>query len=370
MKIPSTVGDESSAICSIRSEDIEATFGSTCIDLISAPLGSSILSFSDEFFGAATNLTNPVAPIQKKGVYTPNGAWYDGWETRRHNPKPFDFVTIKFGVSSGQILGVEIDTAFFTGNHAPAVAVEACFYCNADSEHSDPSRDASVQWDVVLPRRPCGPSARHAWLLPRPTEKAYTHARLLIYPDGGIARFRLYGLAIPVFSSDTNALFDFASLHNGGRAIAFSDQHYGTASNLLLPGRGVDMSDGWETKRSRDEGHTDWAIIQLGARGTITKLIVDTANFIGNFPQAITVKACDFTPDKQDGRLQPDEKSTSWIEILPPQKCHADHEHVFSGETLKEVVAEEKKAWTHVMLTMIPDGGVKRFRVFGTRVGV
>jgi allantoicase len=261
-------------------------------------------------------------------------------------------------------LGVEIDTAFFTGNYAPAVAVEACFHSDADNEFSDPSKDASVQWDTILPRQPCGPSARHAWRLLRPTEKAYTHARLLVYPDGGIARFRLYGLTIPVFPSDTSAVFDLASLHNGGRAIAFSDQHYGTASNLLLPGRGIDMSDGWETERSRAEGHTDWAIIQLGTRGTITKLIVDTANFIGNFPQAITVKACDFTPEKHGHQLQPDEKSASWIEILGPQKCRADYEHVFEGETLNEVVA--KKAWTHVMLTMIPDGGVKRFRVFGT----
>ncbi|KAH0542790.1 hypothetical protein FGG08_002838 [Glutinoglossum americanum] len=363
--VPSVVDDKSGgSTSSIKPEDIQATFGSTCIDLISTPLGSKILSVSDEFFASASNLTNPAPPIHKPGTYTTNGAWYDGWESRRHNPNPYDYVTIKFGVASGRILGVEIDTGFFNGNQALAAAVEACFYTNANNEFADPSKEPNVEWDVVLPQQPCGPSARHAWKLLHPTKKAYTHARLLMYPDGGIARFRLYGITTPIFPLDTAAILDLASLHHGGHAVAFSDQHYGVVSNLLLPGRGVDMSDGWETKRSRGKDHTDWAIIQLGAKGKITKLVVDTANFIGNFPQAITVKACDFAP-KEEGD-HPDHSHKGWVEILGPQKCKADHEHVFAGETLNPIVAE--KSWTYVMLTMIPDGGVKRLRVFGTRV--
>ncbi|KAI9772188.1 MAG: Allantoicase [Geoglossum umbratile] len=357
----SGVDDKSGLIRLVKPEDIQATFGSKCIDLVSGPLGAAVLSFSDEFFASAINLITPTPPIQKVGVYTPNGAWYDGWETRRHNPNSFDYVTIKFGVASGQILGVEIDTGFFNGNHAPAAAVEACVYQNAGDELADPSKDSTVEWDLILPIQPCGPSARHAWRLPQTTEKAYTHARLLMYPDGGIARFRLYGIAQPVFPPGLDTVLDLASLQNGGRVIAFSDQHYGTASNLLLPGRGVDMGDGWETKRSRREGHIDWAIIRLGARGTISKLIVDTAHFIGNFPQAITVKACDFMGGGEGE--QPDRKVDAWVEILGPQKCRAHYEHVFEGDAL----TESGKAWTHVMLTMVPDGGVKRFRVFGTR---
>ncbi|KAI9766714.1 MAG: Allantoicase [Geoglossum simile] len=362
--LPSDTDNKSSSIRSVRPEDIQTTFGTECIDLVSGPLGSTILSRSDEFFASAVNLITATPPIRKVGVYTPNGAWYDGWETRRHNPNPFDFVIIKFGVASGQILGIEIDTAFFNGNHAPAAAVEACVYHSLGGELADPGKDDEVEWDLVLPTQPCGPSARHAWRLPHPTEKAYTHARLLMYPDGGIARFRLYGLARPVFPGGIETVLDLASLQNGGRAIAFSDQHYGTASNLLLPGRGIDMGDGWETKRSRGEGHTDWVIIQLGARGTINKIIVDTAHFIGNFPQAITVKACDFMESGEGD--QPDWKGDSWVEILGPQKCRAHYEHVFEEAVL--CGAGGGKAWTHVMLTMIPDGGVKRFRVFGSRV--
>lgn len=102
-----------------------------------------------------------------------------------------------------------------------------------------------------------------------------------MYPDGGIARFRVYGLVSPIFPVDPGAELDLAHVLSGGRVVRVSDQHFGTGSNLLLPGRGKwrylftailysthyptgkDMGDGWETKRSRTPGHVDWAIIKL-----------------------------------------------------------------------------------------------------------
>lgn len=79
----------------------------------------------------------------------------------------------------------------------------------------------------------------------------------------GIARFRLYGNAVPVFPSDPEAIIDLAHVSSGGLAVSCSDQHYSTKDNLLLPGRGGDMGDGWETKRSRQPGHQDWVIVKL-----------------------------------------------------------------------------------------------------------
>jgi len=112
-----------------------------------------------------------------------------------------------------------------------------------------------------------------------------------MYPDGGIARFRLFGVVVPVFPEDPSAIIDLAHVANGGLAVAFSDQHFGRASNLLLPGRGVDMGDGWETKRSRGGEHTDWVIVKLGTQGIIEKAIIDTAHFKGNFPQYAKLEA-------------------------------------------------------------------------------
>ncbi|KAF2835680.1 Allantoicase [Patellaria atrata CBS 101060] len=336
----------------IKLEDIDVTFRSNSIDLISKPLGSRVLSFSDEWFAAAENLTTPTPPVRKPGIFTHAGAWYDGWETRRHNPNPFDWVVIRLGVASGKVKGVEIDTAYFNGNHAPEIAVEGCF--NSDDEVV--KDEEFTGWESILSRKECGPSQRQAWILHSLTDKAYTHVRLLMYPDGGIARFRLFGLAVPVFPEAIDEVFDLAATVNGGVAVSCSDQHFGTKDNLLLPGRGVDMGDGWETKRTRGP-HVDWTIIKLGTPGHIEKIVIDTAHFRGNFPQKVQVFA-----SRSEEELGPDDPR--WVEILSPQKAGPDKEHEYDGSALQNI---EDMAYSHVKLVIIPDGGVKRFRVFGRR---
>ena len=321
-------------------------------DLISAPLGSKIVSSSDEWFAAAENLITKTAPISRPGVFVHSGAWYDGWETRRHNTSPFDWVVIRLGTASGKVAGVEIDTAFFNGNHAPEIGVEGAF---ADSDDAVKS-ESFTGWETILSKQECGPSQRHGWLLDHMTDKAYTHVRLLMYPDGGIARFRLYGNAVPVFPEAASAVFELSATVMGGVATACSDQHFGTKDNLLLPGRGKDMGDGWETKRTRGE-HVDWTIVRLGAAGEIDHLVIDTAHFRGNFPQKVQVFAGSF--DKE-----PAHDEAGWTEILSPQKSGPDVEISYKSE-LSNVQGNK---YTHAKLVIIPDGGVKRFRVFGKRV--
>lgn len=356
----------------VAPEDIAQTFGSSSIgrarhsnlhpllapsdlasDLVSKPLGSKILAVSDEWFAVAENLTTPTPPVHKPGVFTYAGAWFDGWETRRHNPKPFDHVVLRLGVASGHVKGVEIDTGFFDGNQAPEVAVEGCF----SSDDDEVSKESFAGWRPILSKQECGPACRQAWLLQDPPKEAFTHVRLLMFPDGGIGRFRLYGDAVPVFPQDVNQVFDLAACVNGGVATRCSDQHFGTKDNLILPGRGHDMGDGWETKRSRGV-HIDWAIIRLGASGHIEKLVVDTAHFRGNFPQKVQIYAAE-GPDEPVA-----EDYEKWTEVLSPQPCGPDKEHEFHGDMLQDV---QGKAYRFVKLIIIPDGGVKRLRVFGRR---
>lgn len=321
------------------------------VDVINARLNSKIVKFSDEWFAAAENLIKPSAPIYEK-KFVPTGAWYDGWETRRHNPEPSDWVIIKLGVSSANIIGAEVDTAFFTGNYAPAISVEGTFV-------TDESALDSAKWDEIIPQVECGPSNRFFWLREKITDKAYTHVRLQQYPDGGIARFRLYGTPVAVWPQDVNEIVDLAHVSNGGVAIKWSDAHFDTPANLLLPGRGVDMGDGWETARSRGKDHTDWAIIRLGSRGTIDNVVVDTAFFIGNYPQYITVEGV----NAKEGETV--DENSSWKPIVGKSKTGPDREHIYKREELQ---SSEKDQFTHVKLTMIPDGGVKRLRIFGRRV--
>jgi allantoicase len=262
-------------------------------------------------------------------------------------------VVLRLGVASGKVKGVEVDTAFFNGNQAPEVAVQGCFV--TDDRDEEVNKEDFAEWETILPKQECGPSQRHGWLLPKLSSKAYTHVRLQMFPDGGIARFRLYGQVVPVLPQDLNAVFDLAATVNGGVAVACSDQHFGTKDNLLLPGRGVDMGDGWETKRSRGE-HVDWVVIQLGIPGVIERLVVDTAHFRGNFPQKVQIFAAP-AADKA-----PAHNDAAWVEILPPQKTGPDKEHEYASE-----LSDVRRPYGFVKLVIIPDGGVKRIRVYGRR---
>lgn len=317
-----------------------------------------MLACSDEWFAEAANLLTPTAPISQPGKMVFTGAWYDGWETRRHNSEPFDWVVIRLGVASGRVSGIEVDTAFFTGNYAPAISVEGCF--SADDDEVVSWKGGRGGWETILGIQECGPSRRFGWKLDEPTEKQYTHVRLNMYADGGIARFRLFGHAVPVFPDDKTAILDLAAAQNGGVAVSCSDQHFGTKDNLLLPGRGKDMGDGWETKRSRGKGHVDWTIVKLGAAGHVDRFVVDTAHFRGNFPQQVSIQALDF---RQAGAsYEPAVDDEGWREVVPPTKMGPDREHDLD-------CAVRDAAFTHVKLVMIPDGGVKRLRVFGRRLG-
>ncbi|RYP06388.1 hypothetical protein DL765_009512 [Monosporascus sp. GIB2] len=337
----------------IPSEDIDKTFRSSSIDLISGSLGGKVLGFSDEWFAEANNLLTPTPPIRQPGKMVYTGAWYDGWETRRHNPEPFDWVVIRLGVASGTVVGVEIDTAFFSGNHAPAISVEGCF--SQDDDEVLSWKGGKGKWEAILDIQECGPTQRFGWKLDEPTGKQYTHVRLNMYPDGGIARFRLFGHAVPVFPEDTEAVFDLGAAQNGAVAISCSDQHFGTKDNLILPGRGKDMGDGWETARSRTKGHVDWAIIRLGAPALVQSFVVDTAYFRGNFPQKAKIDAIEWK-----GEGEPAADAEGWVEVLEPNKCGPDQEHSFPC-SIKD------RPFTHVKLTIIPDGGVKRLRVLAKR---
>lgn len=330
------------------SEQVVAKF----TDVIGENVGSKVLKVSDEWFAEAENLIKPTAPIEDKTKFVHAGRWYDGWETRRHNPEEADYVVFRMGVSSAKLLGCEVNTAFFSGNHAAHISVEAVTLgSDAEVESLDESK-----WESVISKIECGPSQKHFFARDAISEKSYTHVRLRMYPDGGIARFRLYGSVVPIYPKDLSTVVDVASVLNGGVAIKCSDQRFSTADNLLLPGRGHDMSDGWETSRSRVPGHVDWVIIRLGAAANISKLVVDTAFFRGNFPQKVNFKAVNVANDND----VPPADSSKWESLLGDSKTGPDKEHEFE--------VSGNKAYSHVLFTIIPDGGVKRVRVLGTIV--
>ncbi|KAJ1677966.1 Allantoicase [Spiromyces aspiralis] len=319
------------------------------VDLASAAVGSRVISTTDEFFAAASNMLKVEPAIFLPDKFVDTGKWMDGWETHRHN-KNYDIAVIKLGFP-GQIYGFDVDTSHFTGNHAPEVSIDAVAADDATIQ------SGRAQWTTVLPRTRLDPDSHHLFALNSLTAQSFTHIRVNNYPDGGIARLRVYGKITPQFELQTQQAsskdIDLAFIGNGGKAIQGSNEHFTPVSNLILPGRGVNMGDGWETKRSRTPGHNDWVILKLGAPGYLKEIEIDTRHFIGNFPQSFTVHA--ISSDKEN----PGADNPLWQEILPHQPLSADRQHFF------KLNAPANKAFTHVKVTIYPDGGIKRIRVLG-----
>ncbi|KAJ2847170.1 Allantoicase [Coemansia brasiliensis] len=331
------------AFRSVAADSAEVAALKNKTNLASESLGSKIISFSDEFFAEASNLLKDSEAVFLPEEFTDRGKWMDGWETRRHN-KNYDWTIIQLGYA-GSVFGFDIDTSHFTGNHAPVVSLEAA---NASEEEV---RAGKAQFVEILPKVNMNPGSHHYFVYEAPTA-AFTHLRVNNYPDGGIARLRVYGQVVPQRVVSSEGLVDLAFVGNGGRAVACSNQHFCSPSNLLLPGRGKTMGDGWETRRSRTPNHNDWAIIKLGLSGFIDKIEVDTKHFCGNFPPLVTVHGTVSDEDVPPSDAQ-------WTEVLSGVPTTADSQHFF------DTTGPKDKAFTHVKFTMYPDGGIKRLRIYG-----
>ena len=311
------------------------------IQLEQPRLGSRVTHASDEFFAAKERLIDPRKPVFIDDKYDDRGKWMDGWESRRRRGPGHDYCIIRLG-RPGVIHGVDIDTSFFTGNYPPQASLDACV-----SDEDIPDGD----WTEILPTTDLDGDAHHP--LGIDSDEVWTHLRLNIYPDGGIARLRVYGEIRPDFS-DVDGRIDLVALENGGRALSCSDEHYGSMHNLVVAGRGVNMGDGWETARRRGPGN-DWVILALGHAGTIESVEIDTAHFKGNYPDRVSLEAASF-PDHS--RATND--SEAWQTLLAPSKLEMDKLHTFEDELADTGVA------THVRMSIYPDGGVSRLRLFGS----
>jgi allantoicase len=206
------------------------------------------------------------------------------------------------------------------------------------------------EWIEILPKVELQGNSQNKFDIS--SDQSFTHLRLHIYPDGGVARFRVYGNPKIPDTSD-NELKDFALSDNGGEMISCSDMHFSHMGNLIKTTPGVDMSDGWETKRRRGPGY-DWSILKLGSPCTIERVIVDTLHFKGNFPDTCSIDGC-FEPDRTHDSIN--ENNTIWSELLPKSKLSANQETVF--------ILNLDSPMTHIRFNIYPDGGVSRLRILG-----
>jgi allantoicase len=322
------------------------------IDLASERLGGAVLFANDEFFAPKENLLKPVAPIFVEGKYTDLGKWMDGWESRRRRTPGFDWCIVRLGLP-GVIRGVVVDTSHFKGNYPEQCSIEACTIDGLPTMEQLTAE--SVPWAEILPKANLNGDSLNPFAVTG--DSRWTHLCFKIYPDGGVARLRVYGEVVPDWNrlKQIGGEIDLAAVENGGMVLSCSDMFFGHRHNLIMPGKAANMSDGWETKRRRGPGH-DWTIIKLGSPGRIQRLEVDTSYFKGNFPESYSLESCYAVGLPLETVQDPE---FVWKPVLARTKLQAHTRHLFD-----EVM--DTGAVSHVRFNIFPDGGVSRLRIYGT----
>lgn len=305
------------------------------IDLASRRFGGTVMWASDELFAEKENLLNPWTPRHQPETFGPKGQVYDGWETRRHREPGDDQAIVRLGMP-GVIAGVVVDTAFFKGNYPPHVSVEAC----ALPGYPGVDEVAAADWDVLVDRAQAEGHTENTYAVE--SARRYTHVRLTMHPDGGVARLRVHGTVVPDPALVDAAALDLAALENGAVVTGCSNMFYSSPNNVLAPGLAANQAEGWETARRRDDGN-DWMTVRLAGEGVVRFAELDTSNLRGNAPGSASLSG------SADGE--------TWFELLPATRLQPDTRHRFP--------VPDAAAARYVRLDIHPDGGLARLRLWG-----
>ncbi|KAJ6649349.1 Allantoicase [Pseudolycoriella hygida] len=349
--------------------------------------GGQVIFATDDWFASAESMLQNTEPVFIADKYTEFGKWMDGWETRRKRIPGHDWCIVKLGAPCN-IKGILVDTAFFTGNYAPRISIQGASLSEYEESllpHRQGKMGTACSADelqmISKLKTECWPELVEMTSLKpgyEETRKTYisvdsnevcTYIRVNIYPDGGIARLRVFGTVVPDLSQfDCNDVIDLIAMENGGTCVGYSNAHFGHPRNLIKPNRGVNMGDGWETMRRLDRPAIleadsngilkvpgcEWAIIKMCCLGYVSEIVVDTCHFKGNFPDSVKIEGTILSPEETLS-------SAKWVTILANQKLSANKEHFYKNEIHVD------GPFSHVRITMSPDGGISRVRLFGQK---
>jgi allantoicase len=318
-----------------------------------------VIAASDEFFAEKENLINPGAPTFSPHTFGHKGQVYDGWETRRRRGTgrslpadgAHDWVIVRLG-APGVVHAVVVDTAYFTGNFPQACSVEACW---ADG-YPDLAALDCARWVEIVERSPLKGDTPHVFEIPPQARHRYSHVRLRIYPDGGVARLRVHGVVVPDPALLEGMTFDLAALENGADVVACSDRFYSSPRNAISPGLSRVMGEGWETRRRRSAGN-EWLAVRLAAPAVIWLAEVDTSGYIGNSPGMAELRGS-LSAGGATGETAASDDLSSWHPLLERTPLLPDTPHRFRVPAAAPCDL--------VRLDVFPDGGVARLRLYGT----
>ncbi len=323
--------------------------GLPMVELSSRHLGAGVVSASDESFGNKEHLLTAEPADFVPGTYDHRGEVVDGWETRRRREPGHDWAIVRLGLP-GVIRRVDVDTSFFTGNFPQECWLEACGL----EGYPGPAELDAADWELIVAPRPLKGDVHN--LVEVSSDRRYTHVRLAISPDGGVARLRIHGRPVVDPRLLDGVTVDLASQQLGARVVRSSDNFYGSAQVLTRPDRARTMGEGWETRRRRDDGN-DWALIQLAARGEVRQIEIDTMHFKHNASSHVEVRAIDADHYRTD--LEGDQPSPDWALLLSREALQPDTRHVYP------VTGPMQGPAAYVRVDAFPDGGLSRVRMFG-----
>ncbi len=312
-------------------------------DLAVRTFGGAVVWANDELFAGRENLINPGPAAFTPRTFGAKGQVYDGWETRRRREPGHDEAIVRLG-APGVVRAVVVDTSHFTGNFPSEASVEGL------AVDGQPAVAAlrEAEWTTLVDRSPLQGDTANVFAVA--SASRWTHVRLTIHPDGGVARLRVHGQVVadprPIEALGT---IDLAALELGGRVTGCSNLFYGSPDRLIAPGLARSMGEGWETARRRDDGN-DWVEVRLAARGSVRVVELDTTWFLGNAPGAAALSAYDGEGDPAD--------PGSWFPLLERTSLQPDTRH-------RVVLAEPAAPASHVRLDVYPDGGMARLRLWG-----
>lgn len=312
------------------------------IDLASHAFGGRLLEASDEAFSPAERLLAAEPPVPRR----PGERRRDAWETRRRRGEPgHDWAIVRLGMR-GLLRRVVVDLS-----HAGADRPESCALEAVDLP-GDPNIVELVRdphrWTSVVPRTMLADGPNHFGV---PPGAPATHARIVVYPDGAVARLRCLGEPVPPDGLlERGKAVDLAAVASGARVVDCSDAG-GSSPNRMLGAPGG-FPEGWLTGRRRAPGH-EWAVVRLAGAGIVERLVIDASGFRGEAPEAVSVHGL-LSPGADRETL----RSSRWETIVPEFPLGAKR-HELGG-------LPAAGPFSHLRLDLLPDGGVTRFSAFGT----
>ena len=161
----------------------------------------------------------------------------------------------------------------------------------------------------------------------------------------------------------STSLINVASCELGTKVIYTTDEFFAPVTRMLQETEAVfkdeydengHWMDGWESRRKRD-GENDYCILKLGVTSKISTFLVDTSQFKGNYPLAVSIKG--IKSSKDDEQFLQEIKDEQWIDLLKQSDLEGDTKQYFDSIDFSEL--------THLRVDIYPDGGVARFKAFG-----